>query len=125
MNIFSLVLINWMSNLSTLCAFILGAVLIMKAVGLFMLAISYLADDGTFEELPPRLKSHKKAVKIYLCFLMTLFLLNIVLLSKKQMYEIFVIHQITNINNAEKLPDNLVNAANSFLEEYGRNKDKE
>ncbi|WP_086931581.1 hypothetical protein [Agarilytica rhodophyticola] len=121
MSLASLLFINWAGNLVDILRFGMVVVICIGLFGLMFFCFAYLDGDRVAEGF----EKNKKLIKSYAYIFAVTLTLHTVSLDKKQIYEVFVIHQITNIKNADKLPENLVNAANKFLEEYSQEESKD
>lgn len=82
-------------------------------------ALTFIADDK------PQNKVCAKVLKKIMWVLIPLALINVFLPSSQQIYTIMGGSIVTNIEGIEKLPPNLINAANDFLESVQRKEAKQ
>jgi hypothetical protein len=89
-----------------------GAMLLMGAfstVGFGVICVLSLFDDCPW---------HKKVKFNYIIIPIFMWLAGILIPSEKQMMYLIGGYAATNVENIEKLPKNVVDAANKFLEDY-------
>lgn len=90
------------------------------------IALIFIASDRLISEEEDEYTFPKKAPFVVIPIFLLAFLLTLVgnlVPDKEEMYTIIGGYFVTNIEGIDKLPENVIESANKFLEEY--NKDKE
>ena len=101
---------NWFAIIGSLLSMALGGIIIAAAVSI---DCTYHDDD----KISRLRKTRDKAVKAFIIPII-FFLISSFIPSSKQMMYLIGGYAVTNVENIDKLPKNVVNAANKFLETY-------
>lgn len=107
---------DWISGVSFWVMLLLVAMFVVYAIGLIS------ADSESFKEKSARLLPFIKGFSVATIFLL---LLDCTMPGKDQIYTMVGAYTVTNNAEMKKLPDNIVKAANAYLEEITAQSEKE